>query len=64
LQDLKNILNKFAEERNFSEILPLEKLQFIPALAYLKEFTPSTDDDILNLQVVDLDNVVTNKPLI
>lgn len=59
-KDFLASLYKFAIDRNQNEIFPVEKLDLIPVLAFLKENSALTDvDDIACIKVIDLDNVET-----
>jgi hypothetical protein len=50
------VLEKFAQERGFEELLPVDNLQIIPALAFLDEAL-APKDDFAYLRVVDLDKI-------
>lgn len=55
-KDFINGLNKFAQEKGFSQIIPVEKLRIIPVLAFLSEAIAPKDGHAY-LKVFDLENI-------
>ena len=58
-----SVLNKFAIERKFDELIPVEKLELIPVLAFLAENDLPANDGP-SLLVVNLDSVNTKNLIV
>lgn len=57
-EHFSSVLEKFARERGFEALLPVSKLNIVPALAFLDEAV-APENHFAYLRVVDLDNVKT-----
>ena len=55
-KDFVDGLSKFAREREFTQILPVEELKIVPVLAFLDESIPP-EDGHAHLRVLSLENV-------